>query len=343
MSFLSQAIARFTGQGETRSRSKSTTAAQAHETEPEWWEVSDSDRCDDEENPPSELEGVDTDGMCEHLLSRLERNQFSLIEIPDNILRIIQLLQGQEFDYDTVEELASSSPVLAGELVKMANSAAFNRSGVKIANLRVALPRLGPNRIKAVLYFNCANRQLANNPLFRSLATGVVDHSRSVAGIAAHLSRQCNGDADTAFLAGLLHDIGKLAICKELAENYTLPSGTAAALDERNLATVFETFHERIGMLVGQLWNLSDEVLACIGYHHHFSDAPADIDNARKLSALIGFSNRLEHQLSAGQHAGEFDPFSLPECAFLGLSADPATIRCLRAIPEICASSRTDE
>ena len=74
-----------------------------------------------------------------------------MIEIPDNINRIMNLLNKEEFDYGQAGKLIQNIPVLLGDFLATANPAGFRR-GVKITNINTSLPQLGRRTVHAILY-----------------------------------------------------------------------------------------------------------------------------------------------------------------------------------------------
>ena len=89
----------------------------------------------------------------------------SLLDIPENILRVLDVIEDPDFGYNEASELISRSPVLLAEFLKLANSAVFKRR-TPVKDLRVILPLFGVTIIKSVLYLNSTKLELARHPDF---------------------------------------------------------------------------------------------------------------------------------------------------------------------------------
>lgn len=275
---------------------------------------------------------VANDDISSLLLENETLDRSSLIELPEHIMRIVQLSNDPEFDYDEIEYLISHSPVMAGEFLKVANSSLYSR-GVKIGSLRIALPRLGSKTIRALIYFNAALINLSPRPNVRRPATQIVQHSHSVANIAAHLAQQLMPDQESAFLAGLLHDIGKLVILRKLSDIHSL---TEEVSQERHAAALSE-LHERVGGQVGKSWRLGPEIKGAIRHHHSVEAIPDDPENApvKTLAALVQLADVAARMLGHGTTVGQTDFFALPAAGVLGIEDDRKAAAYLKEIPAL--------
>ena len=116
---------------------------------------------------------------------------------------------------DIVVRVVGSEPMLAGKLMNMANSAALNCSGRKIADLRQAVARVGFNIVRsAALAF--AVEQLRRSPEFKHLEgplDGLWKNSVQIAALSHVIARRFSSlNGDTALLAGLMHNVGRIYI-----------------------------------------------------------------------------------------------------------------------------------
>ena len=122
---------------------------------------------------------------------------------------------------DIVVRVVGSEPMLAGKLMNMANSAALNTSGRKIADLRMAVARVGFNIVRsAALAF--AVEQLKQSPEFKHLEgplDGLWKNSVQIAALSHVIARRFSSlNGDTALLAGLMHNVGRIYILTRASE-----------------------------------------------------------------------------------------------------------------------------
>ncbi len=299
-----------------------------------WWEMEPG------EKPKAvQLQGINSRQVYLELLNKIKLNNFTVIEIPDNLMKIIRLLNEKEFDYHEVEEIFTHSGSLAGEVIKIANSAVYSR-GVKINRIRDALTRLGPNKIKAVLYLHSSRDTICKDERFVDIAKGIIDHCYVVGQIASYLSLRYYPDPDNAFLAGLMHDIGKLGIVKEISDFYDIPA-TQRDLAENSFGEVIPMLHELAGRFIAKNWNMSEDVSYAIENHHqpnHFLSQEGGDENTevnKQLATLIHVCDIIARMNGKGNHIGKIEFFELPAVQHLGIVDDDNTKQFLSEIPRI--------
>ena len=109
------------------------------------------------------------------------------------------------------------------------------------------MQHLGLQTVKGILYMQATKVPAAKNTAFHHIATAIVEHSCVVAQIANYLSLRYFPDPDMAFVAGLLHDIGKLALLGEIADNYATEAGDGTYTEE-SLDDIMQPLHQATGV-----------------------------------------------------------------------------------------------
>jgi putative nucleotidyltransferase with HDIG domain len=301
-----------------------------------------------EGHPPvgevQELEGVDDEKVYLELSRRIDNDEFPVIEIPDNIMKTLKILNNPEFDYAEVSNLINHSPSMAGEFIKVINSSLYSR-GVVISDLKLALPRLGKDNVKALLYMYSSKMSFDKDSPFHEVAKEIVDHSYAVAIIAAYLSQRFYPDPDGAFLAGLLHDIGKLGILKAISETCTLPKKANFNVTLETLDNILPRLHGKAGRFLAENWKINKVVVSAIEHHHDFVDIGFTEDEqlSYHLSALVNLSDTMARVLGYGQRMDPVNIFSLASTIDLSISRDFETIQFLENIPEIVAFKSAED
>jgi putative nucleotidyltransferase with HDIG domain len=131
----------------------------------------------------------------------------------------------------------------------------------KIASVRLAAVRLGAQATRDVLYQVAYASMFVDAPRFRDLIEATFEHGVRVGRTARTLARELRLDPDIAFLAGLLHDIGRARSWKLLASRRPRlePAEAAAAVDQ---------VHALAGAQLAATWHLPDEVVEVCRFHH---------------------------------------------------------------------------
>jgi len=295
-----------------------------------WWEC---DEIDTATGDVVQLTNFDAAMAQSKLAEKISENQFSLLDIPDNVTRIRQLLNQDNLDLAKVSELISRSPVLTSEILRTANSATHYR-GIQIKHLRTAMQRLGLQTVKGILYMQASKVTATTNSPFHHIATAIVEHSCVVAQIANYLSLRYFPDPDMAFTAGLLHDIGKLALLREIADNYATDAGDDTYTEE-SLDDILEPLHQSTGALLAEHWRLSDEIRVAISSHYEPPPTDEANDVLALIPSLVSFSDTLARLLGKGRHLPPVKIWALPAASHLGIVNDPDTIEYLSAIPDM--------
>jgi putative nucleotidyltransferase with HDIG domain len=183
---------------------------------------------------------------------------------PAAAMRLHRMLQG-EVNLRTLEDIACTDPVIAGKLVKAANSAYYSPAQ-PIRTVTQAISHIGTNDARRIL-LTSSIQPLYGSPRMRLLWK----HSLEAAQVAerfAEISGKVN--PAEAFLIGLLHDVGKLAIAllsREVNDSIQrlLSKGCQLAAAE----TVFCGFdHAEAGAEVLKHWKFEEELIEAVRHHH---------------------------------------------------------------------------
>jgi HD-like signal output (HDOD) protein len=145
-------------------------------------------------------------------------------------LKLQQALGDPDCHVEEAARLVQGEPLLAARTVAIANSAAYNRAGNDVTNVRAAVQRVGFRTLGA-LAASVIVRQLASgvtDPLLRAKADQLWQHSANVAALALVIARRVSFvDPDTAMFAGIVHEVGGFYLLSRAAEFPGLLDGGA--------------------------------------------------------------------------------------------------------------------
>jgi HD-like signal output (HDOD) protein len=145
-------------------------------------------------------------------------------------LKLQRALGDPDCHVEEAARLVQAEPLLAARTVAIANSAAYNRSGNDVTNVRAAVQRVGFRTLGA-LAASVIVRQLASgvaDPLLRAKADQLWQHSANVAALALVIARRVSFvDPDTAMFAGIVHEVGGFYLLSRAAEFPGLLDGGA--------------------------------------------------------------------------------------------------------------------
>jgi HD-like signal output (HDOD) protein len=174
-----------------------------------------------------------------------------------------------------ITEIVLQDPAIAAQVLRAANSAALS-GRVKMETVSEALPRLGVLHLRRLAMVICARSVFpADGSVFPHQVFWA--HSLAVAHAAeVVIGRMARVPADTVaevlFLAGLMHDIGLLALASFYPEEYRKIARDAESRGVsyyRAEATGVSCGHAEIGGVLAAHWLLPDPMVAAIRWHHH--------------------------------------------------------------------------
>lgn len=126
-------------------------------------------------------------------------------------LRVRRALDDPDCSLDQLAKLVRAEPLLAARVVAMANSVVYNRSGRAITDIRNAVSSIGFKTLNslAVAVIVRQIEAMSKNDAQRALAGRLWEHTAEVASIAYVLARRVtHQDPDSAFFAGIVHEVG---------------------------------------------------------------------------------------------------------------------------------------
>ncbi|MEI6913859.1 MAG: HDOD domain-containing protein [Armatimonadota bacterium] len=213
--------------------------------------------------------------------------------LPSGMASIVSVASSESATADDVANAILLDPALSTKVLRMANSAFYGRL-TKAETVTQAVVTLGFSAVKTV-----------------ALAASVVDHvlpEKGVPGLswkafwqhcvatgaaAEIISRHLTGSkrgGESAFVAGLLHDIGKLIIARNAPDQFAkavwIATDTNADMcfGERK---VFGTDHSTVGALLAQEWRIPEAIAGPVGLHHSTdTDASPVVISVRGANVL---------------------------------------------------------
>jgi HD-like signal output (HDOD) protein len=201
------------------------------------------------------------------LAAELSGGKVELPGFPHIVMRVQRVLGDANSDASRIVRVIGSEPVLATQLVRMANSAALNPGRAPVTDLRAAVARVGLDTVRsATIAFAIA--QLREAPALKGLEKqlGVLwRHSVQVAALGHAVARRMTSvSADTAMLAGLLQGIGRLYILTRASRHRSLFADPLA------YQTIEHDWHLSIAAALLENWGIADEIVQAVHESENF-------------------------------------------------------------------------
>jgi HD-like signal output (HDOD) protein len=187
--------------------------------------------------------------------------------------RLIVSLAGEEVGFAALADLVEKDTVIAGNLLHMVNSALYSRRGT-INSVRHALSLLGIEKVRNAVLGMSVMRMWSHVYIPPSLSMARFNiHSSAVAILSDCLAQRVPVSyGEGAFVAALLHDVGRLLIALSLPDEHQ----AIAQMHWKTGRPVYDCELEILGFSHPELsaealtfWNLPEPIRAAVLYHHH--------------------------------------------------------------------------
>lgn len=262
------------------------------------------------------------------------RNQLLIARLPampQMLIRLIAHLQADDLGMQELAALLATDPGMTGKILAVANSSAYHRSG-RTVSLEHALITLGTDMIKLLVIGESVFQTFNNFPHSGSTdLRSFWKHSLSAACIARDLAARLQyPQAEEAYLAGLLHNVGRLALLAtaplEYAFNFT-------ARDDEDLCAVeqrtLQITHAEAGAWLIERWHLDSFLADAVLYHHEPSGKLAA---SHPLIRIV----RVAHLLASHDIDGADVAEALGLC---GLDREAAAALCAAAARQVASTA----
>jgi putative nucleotidyltransferase with HDIG domain len=233
-------------------------------------------------------------------VKRITDSLISLPTLPTVVAKMLELVDNPKTSASSLANLIGRDQVLTAKILKLANSSfyAFPR---QIATVKLALVVLGFESVKemALSFSVLSSFKGENNKHFDTSLFW--QHSVSVGACTRMLAREtCYRLAGEAFVAGLLHDIGKVVLNqylpKEFGEIQTRIFEGGQACEEAEKAVIGAT-HAEVGAWLAERWNLPVSLVEAIRWHQRPEQCPRNAE----LPLLVYLGDYLSAKCGLGK------------------------------------------
>jgi putative nucleotidyltransferase with HDIG domain len=209
--------------------------------------------------------------------------------LPTVALEVHQLSLRSDVGADQLVEVLERDAVLAAQVLRVAGSAAYGGWGQNDISLKVAVVRLGVRSLASVVWEVAAGMRVFRSARYAAAMEQIRTHSTMCAHLCRLVASRKALSPETAFLCGLLHDIGMAATLLVLSDRpKEEPSISPLVLDE-----VLRQTHQEVSGMIAQLWKLPAEVQEVLANHHSF---PVN-QSPKPLSAAVALAEDLSQKL----------------------------------------------
>jgi HD-like signal output (HDOD) protein len=243
------------------------------------------------------------------------------------LTHLMASLADDDVSFAKLAAVIERDTVLSGNVLRLVNSALYGRRGT-VSSVRAAVSILGLLKLRNFLLGLSVSKlwSRVKTPPTWSMSR-FNDHAVSVAVLADLIAQRTSVDyAEGAFVAGLLHDLGRLMIAIALPAEYerirqaSVSSGREMDVCEQEL---IEVTHAELSLAALTRWNLPAPIQQAVLYHHHPElDPRCEGTSSSPLSRVLSIANCLVNSEGHSIHAEETTRNQMAEeiLATIGLS-----------------------
>jgi HD-like signal output (HDOD) protein len=216
--------------------------------------------------------------------------------VPQIVTRLQQLLSDPDVGIPQLVPVINYEPVLVGRVLQMANSAALNPTRRQVTDLRTAITRVGFDLLRSAS-LAYALRQLSQAHSVKDIRPhleALWERSAWTAAVSFVIARKFTKvNRDLAFLAGLMHGVGKLFILTRAA-HYPF-----VLRDRTKYGVILRKWHASFAKAILGGWRLNEAVVQAVGQYENLNrevvgDEPDLTDILATSFLVVGHTGRMQ-------------------------------------------------
>lgn len=224
----------------------------------------------------------------------IEQQIESLPPLPITVTNVLSVNNNPESSANDLVKAILPDQTMCIAVLKIANSVLYGRPK-KVSSLETAVTVLGFNEVQNIVLAKAAVQSF--QPIFKTHPEDLNtfwDHSFTCGLAARIVGEHINLPSGQFFVAGLLHDIGKLAMLLAFGKKYDtskwLSGINSAALRQEEQKT-FAITHDVVGAKLLHRWQFPDNLVTALRNHHN----PADAEKLQGYPLVIQLADFLSH------------------------------------------------
>src|SRR5690349_13297566 len=223
------------------------------------------------------------------LVQKLERGELELPLLPQVASQVMALTSDPASDAAKLSSLIHQDQALAAHVMRIANSPAYMPRS-PVVSLQHAVAMLGITLLSEIAFTASLKSGAFKVPGHEDDVKRLWRHSLASGAFAKEVARMRRVNVESAYLCGLLHEIGKPVVLQTVT---TLAHVQHVVLEKSVLQGWVDGYHSRVGALIAEKWSLPKQVAAAIQYYEDYDHA----DSFRQECLLTCAADRLASHL----------------------------------------------
>jgi len=226
------------------------------------------------------------------------------------VTKVLEICNKPNTSPNDLNRVISLDPVLTGQVLKLINSAYYSLPN-QITSLTRAIIMLGLNTVKNLALSTAILGTVGRAESFQCLSMDLFWAHSICVGVTAKALAARKGVAvllrEEYFVAGLLHDLGKIPLNKAFSKEYQ-QALDLAKLEQGSLYQAENMMmgvdHAMVGKMIAEKWQLNETLIDLLGCHH---EPKAGLKKNQDIKAIVALANMYANLYDIG-YAGDRFP-----------------------------------
>ena len=209
---------------------------------------------------------------CHHLKSLVSRMDVLPI-MPEVYKKLVAALQNENSTFKQLGDIVAEDMAMSASILRLVNSAFFGLP-TRVSSINHAVNLIGGQTLSVLVLSTHLFTILNNTAMTCFSVKKLWEHSQRTscfAKVIAGADQCCKADLDSAFIAGMLHDVGKLILAANMPKQYqeAIARVRSDALPVHVAEQeVFGSSHAQVGAYLMGLWGFNRPVMEAVCWHH---------------------------------------------------------------------------
>lgn len=197
----------------------------------------------------------------------------SLPSVPAVYQEVVKALQNENSTIEVIGRIISKDPAMTAKILQLSNSSVFGFRN-PIASAAQAATLMGTETIKSLVLSVGVFQEFDESGTLGFSIDALMTHSVKVAGVARKIAiaeKLDRESGDAAFTAGVLHDIGKLALLAadpvKFGDSVRYATAKGVSSSEAELE-IFGADHAGVGAHMLSIWGIPQSIIEVVALHH---------------------------------------------------------------------------